>query len=126
MNELFVAIYERLVDQLTEDVFDNVPQDHKTFPYVRIDPIASENNDVDDKNGFNATINIIGFSRYRGSKEVKDLNNDIYNALHRWDFPDTTTYSISSIHQDISSIVMESDGQTRQSIQRFNIIFEPL
>lgn len=126
MNELFVAIYDRLVAQLSESVFDHVPQDNSDFPYVRIDPIKGNNNDVDDKNGFNSTINIIGFSRYRGSKEVSELNTEIYDTLHRWNFPDTTTYSISSIHQDFSSITLESDGLTRQSIQRFNIIFEPL
>jgi len=126
MSELFKIIYDRLVAQMTVNIFDHVPQDTIGFPYVRIDPIEANNNDVDDKNGFTATVNIIGFSRYRGSKEVSDLNNDIYNALHHWDFPDTTNFSVSTINQDFSSIVTENDGLTRQSIQRFNLVFEPL
>jgi len=126
MNEIFKSIYDRLVAQLSEPVFDHVPQNHNSFPYVRIDPIESNGNDSDSENGFNATVQIIGFSRYRGSKEVAELQQNIYNALHRWGMPDTTSYGVSTIHQEFSTIALENDGQTRQSIQRFNIIFEPL
>lgn len=126
MNELFKAIYDRLTAQLSETIYDHVPQDTIVFPYVRVDPIELSNNDVDDKTGFNGDIKIISYSRYRGSKEISDLNLEIYNALHQWDFPNTASYSISSFFQDVSSIITDDDGLTRVSIQRFTLIFEPL
>ena len=73
MNEIYSAIYSRLSTQLAVPVHDHVPQDNQTYPYVRVDHLETDNNDVDDKSGFSATIQIVGFSRYRGGKEVSDL-----------------------------------------------------
>ena len=129
MNEIFNAIYDRLVAQLvtpTVPVFDHVPQDHDIFPYVRIDPLELDNNDTDNETGFTGTIQIIGFSRYRGTLEVADLKDKIYDALHQWPAPDTTSFGISTIHQEFGTIATETDGLTRQSIQRFRVTFEPL
>ena len=126
MNEIFAAIYTKLSADLTETVYDDVPQDSYGFPYVRIDPLVLNNNDTDLETGFSATLQVIGFSQYKGSKEIVDLATDIYNSLHRYAFPDTASFGVSTIHQEFSTIALESDGLTRQSIQRFNIIFEPL
>lgn len=129
MNEIFISVYDRLVAQLvtpTVPVLDHVPQDYNTFPYVRIDPMILSEADTDNETGFNATIQIIGFSRYKGTKEASELQLKIYNALHRWTMPDTTSYGVSTITQEFSTIALQNDGLTRQSIQRFNIIFEPL
>jgi len=126
VNEIYAAIYTKLSTDLTQSVFDDVPQDNYNFPYVRIDPIALNNAGTDLENGFNATVQIIGFSQYKGSKEIVTMATDIYNSLHRYAFPDTASFGISTIHQEFSTIALESDGLTRQSIQRFNIIFEPL
>ena len=124
MIEVYTSIYNRLVSQLTVPVFDHVPQKQTVFPYVRIDQLETKNGDTDAENGFKGTIQIIAFSRYRGSKEVSALNLQIYNALHRWLMSDTLNYGISSIHQEFSTIATETDGLTRQSIQRFIILFE--
>ena len=126
INEVYSAIYARLDDQLSVSVFDHVPENEAGFPFVRVDPPALTENDVDDKSGFTAVINVIAYSRYRGSKEIADLAKEVYDALHRWAAPDTTSYSFSTIHQDFSSIVTESDGVTRMSLQRYILIFEPL
>lgn len=126
MNEIYAAIYDRLTDQLDCPVYDNVPQDGFDFPYVRLDPLVMNNNDSDLENAFNSSVQVIGYSRYQGSKEVADINLSIYNALHRYAMANTATYGISAITQEFSSIVLSGDGKTRQSIQRFNILFEPL
>lgn len=126
MSEIFAAIYTKLTTDLSVDVFDNVPQDNYDFPYVRIDPLVSNEADTDSETGFNSTVQIISFSQYKGEKEISDLSKQIYNSLHRWAFPDTTSFGISTITQEFSTIALESDGVTRESIQRFRIIFEPL
>ncbi len=126
MNEIFIAVRNKLVTDLTVEIFDDVPQDNYEFNYVRMDTLVLNNNDTDFETGFNATIQIIAFTQYKGSKEIVDLALEIYNSLHRVTLPDTVTYGISTIHQEFSTIALEADGLTRQSIQRFNIIFEPL
>ncbi len=126
MNEIYSAIYSRLSTQLAVPVHDHVPQDNQTYPYVRVDHLETDNNDVDDKSGFSATIQIVGFSRYRGGKEISDLASEIYTALHRHDFPDTISYGISGIEESFRRIATQPDGLTRNSVQQYKLFFEPL
>ena len=125
MNEIVAAIYSRLETELSVPVYDQVPQDSLVFPYVQVNVPSTTGSDTDTENGFTALMNIVSYSRYRGSKEVNDLNGAVYNALHRWDFPDTASYCISTIHQVSSTITRSPDGITRDSLQVFEIIFEP-
>ena len=126
MNEIFEAVYDRLSAQLTVSVFDHVTQDYSTFPYVKMDALTLTERDTDFETGFTGTIQIMVYSDYRGSKEVAGINYEIYQALHRYDLPDTTTFGVTTINQSFSSIITENDGITRKSIQRFTILFEPL
>ena len=126
MNEIYSAIYTQLSTELSVSVYDHVPQDNLTYPYVRLDQLMPNNNDVDDKSGFSATIQVIGFSRYRGGKEISDLASDIYTVLHRHDFPDTISYGISGIEESFRRIATQPDGLTRNSVQQYELFFEPL
>ena len=128
MNEIYQAIYNRLVSQLTESVYDHVPQDlpDSDYPFVRLDPVQPANNDVDDKSGFIATIQVVSYSRYRGSKEIATLADNVYNALHRFDFANTTTYGISDCIEAFRTIKTQPDGLTRNAVQQYQILFEPL
>ena len=126
MNEIFKAIYDRLTAQLSESVYDHVPQDLDVFPYVRIDPLEAEPNDTDTELGFIATAQIITFSRYRGSKETNDIMTNIYTALHRYAIPDTASYGISGIKETFRQTAVEDDGLTRVGVQRYTITFEQL
>lgn len=127
MNEITQAVYDRLVDQLDSSiaVYDQVPQDFNDFPYVQINTPDNTQDDTDTESGFDSTMLIVGYSRYRGSLEISDLSQAIYNALHRWDFPDTSNYCISTINQLTSTISRSPDGITRDSAQVFRIIYEP-
>ena len=126
INEVFSAIYNRLDTQLATPIFDHVPEGEQGFPFIRVDPLELRNGDVDDKSGFVGSIQIISYSRYKGTKEVSDIALAVYGALHRWVAPDTTSYSFSTIHQTFSSMILSDDGLTRHSIQRFEVVFEPL
>ena len=127
MSEVYKAIFDRLSSQLTEDVHDHVPQDlpESGYPFVRLDPLQTVVNDVDDRAGFVATVQVVSYSRYRGNKEVSALALTIYNALHRYDFPLTTTYGISGIQQTFEQIAVQPDGLTRNAVQQYEVIFEP-
>ena len=126
MNEVFEAVFDRLKSQLSVEIFDYVPQDFRAFPFIRIDALTLTENDTDFETGFDGSLQIIVYSNYRGSKEVADINYEIYQALHRYDLPDTANFGISTIHQEFSNILIENDGITRKSVQRFRILFEPL
>lgn len=126
MNEIFKAIYDRLTLLLTEPVFDHVPQDENNYPFVRVDNIQPVTNDTDTETGFIATVQIVGFSRYRGSKEINNLSDSVYAALNRWDMPNTTTYGITGINETFRQLAVQPDGLTRNSVQQYEIIFEPL
>ena len=126
MNEVYSAIYTRLASAVT--LYDHVPQDlsEGDYPFFRLDPLTTGNNDVDDKSGFTATMQIVGFSRYRGSKEISNLAEIVYNTLHRHSFPDTANYGISGIQETFRQIAVQADGLTRNSVQRYEVLFEKL
>ena len=128
MNELFKAIFERLGLQLSVNVFDHVKQDlpNSDYPFVRVDAINPSDNGTDTETGFIAELQVITFSQYEGFKELNDLTDAIYNALHRWDFPDTMNFGISGIRETFRKSVVMPDGLTRSGVQRYEIIFEPL
>ena len=128
MNELFAAIYTRLNAQLTINVYDHVPQDlgSSSYPFIRIDAIQTSNNDTDSENGFTATMQVVGFSQYRGIKEINTVADSVYDALQHWSFPDTATYGISGIQESFRNIAVQPDGLTRNSVQQYEIIFEKL
>ncbi len=125
MNEVYAVIYSRLDSVLTVPVGDHIPQDD-AYPYVQVNPLNPTNNDTVEDRGFSATIDVIAWSRYRGQKEVGEIMKDIYTALHRYDLDDSANYCIVGIHQEFSKIITESDGLTRQGIQRFKLFFEEI
>jgi len=128
MNEIFAAIYTRLTAQLSNNVYDHVPQDlpETSYPFVRVDAVQPDDNGTDTEVGFIATVQIIGYSRYNGVKEINTLADNVYNVLHRFDLPDTASYGISGIRETFRRIAVQPDGLTRNSVQHYEIIFEPL
>ncbi len=131
MNELYTIIYERLKDYLDEDVADHIKQD-ATYPYVQINGLDTVSNNPVDNNDYVATIDIISWSRYRGRSQVVEIMDNVYKALNKYDLDNYTVYGIarnygiSGIHQEFSKILVESDGLTRQGIQRFKLFFEEI
>lgn len=108
------------------DIFDHVPQ-QSDYPYVKIGGLDIQRNDTDSELGYNATLNISSYSRYRGMKQVTEIMGHIYDALHYYNLDDDVTINgISTISQTIQKVATDTDGLTRIGMQRFNIIFEKL
>lgn len=116
------AIYTRLSDQLSVEVYDHVPQD-AAYPYVTIGEGTESEWDTDDSLGIDATINIHVWSRYRGRKEVKQLQDQIYAALHRYDLPVSGADTVL-VNFEFADSFVDPDGLTRHGVQRFRIITE--
>jgi hypothetical protein len=126
MNEVYIALRNRLTNQVSVEVYDHAPQDlaDGDYPYIRLDFPTLNVNDTDTELGFQAELQVISFSRYRGVKELNDLMDSVYNAYHRFDIDDTTNYCITNLYQVFRQISIQPDGLTRFGVQRFNLTFE--
>jgi hypothetical protein len=126
-TDLQCAIYQALSAALAVPVYDEVPQeatpDDGDFPFVVVGDDTLSAWDDDLKNGFQATVTIHAFSRYRGRKEIKDLQGAIYDALHRNDTLAIGSFGTAGLSFLTSSTILESDGITRHGIQSFEVFF---
>jgi len=97
---LQTAIFTVLEAALTPPVYDQVPQpadggDDAAYPYVVMGDYKPNQNDTDDEVGFDGTMQVHVWSRYDGNKEVSDIQDLIYTALHRTQ-PTVTGYGVCS------------------------------
>lgn len=124
---LQVAIRDRLLDfaplvDLVSAVYDHVPQD-AAFPYIRIGEDTAIDFDTDTSVGTENTITIHSWSRYRGKKEVKEIQQAVYDALQRHALP-LPGLNLVSIDFEFSETVLDADGLTRHGIQRFRVLID--
>ena len=127
MNEIMQALFDRLTSQLgSVPVFDYVPQDMKSYPYVQINSLVPVVSDTDSELGFNVILKVVAFSRYRGGKEINDLCDTIYSALHQWSMPDTQTYTVGRIIEQNRRIYTQDNGYIRWSVQEYRLIVDPV
>ena len=83
-----IAIFNILNNDSTLDtlvgnnrIYDEVPQG-SAYPYIEIGDETTIDGGVKDKDGQEFTQTIHIWSRYRGSKEVKEIAERIYTLLH--------------------------------------------
>jgi len=122
MNEILKAIFDRVNDQTNYDCFDEVPQNFDKYPFIKIQMVDYSPFDLDAGADFNLTIQITTYSKYKGSKEILDISQNIYNALHRWAMPDTASYCVTNIKQVFNTIMAEP--KHRIDTQRYLINYE--
>ena len=125
--DLQKAIYGALNTFISVPVFDHVPQ--KTpYPYVAIGEDNFSDWSTDDKNGFQATVNIHvwdrpeGSSGGRGKVVTKEIQGEIYNILQRSNFP-IGDYGNAGMSYEYSDCFMDTDGITYHGVQRFRVLF---
>lgn len=117
-----VAIYSALSGNLTASVYDHVPQD-TAFPYVTIGEDIVSEWDTDDSEGFESLITIHQWSRYRGKKEVKTLQREIYDLLHKQDINPSGQSGINLMFES-AEVTLDPDGLTYHGIMDFRYITE--
>ena len=99
-------------------VFDAVPDNYESFPYVTIGEDSLVQWDTKTINGFDASVTIHVWSRESGRKEAKLIQAQIYAALHNK--PLTLATDIMHTLQQTDAIVLQDpDGKTRHGIQTF-------
>jgi hypothetical protein len=119
------VIYAKLVADIAYPVYDDKPQDDSAFPYVTIGEDNYTFADTDTELMCNASITINTWSRYRGREEIKQMQDAIYNSLHRADLT-ATGYNFVTITQDSAISFYDADGITRHGVQTFNLLIEEL
>ena len=105
------------LQSLVTDVFDFVPE-NTAFPYVKIGEETSVDNGTKTLQGNEHTLVIHTFSRYRGSKETKEIMSRIYALLHESDLT-ISGASLVNLRFEFSDVIKENDGLTTHGIQRF-------
>jgi hypothetical protein len=108
------------LQNLVTDVYDFVPE-NTAFPYVKVGEETSLDNGTKTLQGNEHTLVIHTFSRYRGSKEVKEIMSRIYALLHESSLS-VTGASLVNLRFEFSDVIKENDGLTSHGLQRFRAI----
>ena len=117
------AIYQALVPTGIP-VYDFVPQD-SDYPYIVIGDTTSLPNDTDTEIGSDSTITIHVWSRYRGRLEVKQIQQAIYDILHRAQLSVSGSHFVM-IDCEFQESFRDADGLTMHGVQRFRMLIEDL
>jgi len=101
-------------------LYDHVPPG-AVFPYVTFGAITALPYDNKDQTGFVQTVTLDIWSRYRGTKEVKDILQALYDALHRASLAVSGEVFISCEFAG-ADLLPESDGLTYSGKAHFSVI----
>ena len=122
-----IAIFNILNNDSTLDtlvgnnrIYDEVPQG-SAYPYIEIGDETTIDGGVKDKDGQEFTQTIHIWSRYRGSKEVKEIAERIYTLLHNVGIS-VSGASFANSRNEFFTILLDDDGLTRHGIMRFRVV----
>lgn len=127
-TEVQAAVYTRLraftaltalVGGGTPRIYDHVPENGASFPYVTIGDIQSLPFDTKDTIGQDQTVTINVWSRYKGNKEVKQILDAIYDALHRHALS-LASHATVDCQYEFAETYRDEDN-TRNGVIRFRI-----
>ena len=109
-----------LTNTLGASVFDDVPEE-TAFPLVVLGEDTTVDFSTKDLVGSETTINIDIFSRYRGSKETKNIMDRIHTLLHDSSLT-VSGVNLINLRFEFSDVIRDPDGITRHGIMRFRAI----
>ena len=131
--ELQVGIYDALVADaalmaLIVGVYDNPAQptdagDNTVFLYVTIGEDDITPWDTDTETGGEATANIHTWSRSHSRLQTKQIQQAIYDVLHRGTIT-MAGYTVVGIDLQNQGNVRDPDGITTHGVQTLKIIYE--
>lgn len=134
--ELQKAIYDRLRNYanltalLASDprfsapaVYDHAPQE-TPFPYVIVGDDISTDFDTDDTTGSDSEVTVHVWSQFRGRSEVKKIQREVHNALHRHDLSVAGTVTTVTVESEEARSFVEDDGLTRHGVQDFRVLVQ--
>ena len=100
------------------NIYDFVPE-NTAFPYVKIGDQTMVDDGTKTKKGTDFTLIIHTFSRYRGSKEIKEIMSLVYDVLHESSL--SVSGAMNNMRFEFADIIKENDGLTTHGMQRFRV-----
>ena len=101
-------------------IYDHVPA-KTTYPYIHIGDGDGVDWSSKTFTGQDHTIELHIWSRYRGSKEIKNILSAIHDVLHEAALT-VTGHNLIILRFDFRTSFMDSDGLTRHGIIRFGAL----
>lgn len=103
-------------------LYDVVPPS-ATFPYATLGDVLIKQFDTKDQYGFDQSLVLHVWSRYRGRKELKQIIQTIYDVLHNATL-NVTGANVVMCQFQSASTAQENDGLTLHGILRYRIIVQ--
>lgn len=103
-------------------IYDNVPQD-TAYPYVTIGDDTHTADNTDDELGSSVVCTIHTWSRERGMRETKLIQDAIYDALNRANLS-LAGYVIVNVLSEGSDSFLDVDGLTRHGVSNFRLLID--
>ena len=112
----------QLTNTLGAAVFDDVPDTQAvSFPYVQIGEDTATDYSTKDVTGTETVINLHVWSRYRGSKETKQVMDRVHTLLHDSNLT-VTGHNLINMRFEFGDVIRDPDGITRHGVMRFRAI----
>ena len=128
MSDLSVELQQTIYNALNGNntltgkagIYDFVPE-NSNFPYVKLGTESGVDNGTKNEKGTDYTLVIDTFSRYRGSKETKEIMSLVYDILHESNLT-VSGANFLNLRFEFSDIIKENDGVTTHGFQRFKAV----
>lgn len=122
---LQTAIYNALnvsaiTSTLSCGVYDEVIEGN-SYPFITLGEENSLDYSTKDLDGTDVTINLHIWSRYKGSKETKEIMDKIHDLLHNSNLS-VSGFNLINLRFEFSDILRDPDGVTRHGVMRFRAI----
>lgn len=112
---------DRTIQELCCGVYDNVP-DNSAYPYIEIGEDEYDDWSSHTHDGFDGSVWIHVWSEYPGRKEVKLIQNRIYELFHNQDMGIDNFPTVTFL-QELCRNFKDPDGRTHHGVQRFDFLF---
>lgn len=103
-------------------IYDVVPP-AANFPYVTLGDVMVKAYDTKDQTGFEQSLTLHVWSRYRGRKELKQIIQTMYDVLHNATLTVTGANVVSCQFQSAST-AQENDGLTLHGVLRYRVVVQ--
>jgi len=123
------AIYQALTADPTlmgmvTGVHDHVDQG-SAYPYVVIGEDSAIEWDTDTEQGAESLLTIHSWSREKGRMQTKEIQEAIYEILHRKELTINNAV-FYSLFWEFSDSFVDPDGETRHGVMRFRLRYDSL